>query len=56
MRTRVRSARLPCTALASCCATFAINDLQAYCEEALVESSPEQCAIAVDNFGCSPQQ
>jgi hypothetical protein len=45
----------PCTALASCCATFATDDLQGFCQETLVSSSPAQCAIAVQTFGCAPQ-
>jgi hypothetical protein len=45
----------PCTALASCCATFATNDLQGFCQETLVSSSPAQCAIAVQTFGCPAQ-
>jgi hypothetical protein len=45
----------PCAALASCCATFPTNDLQGFCQETLVSSSPAQCAIAVQTFGCAPQ-
>ncbi len=45
----------PCTALASCCATFQTDDLQGFCQETLVSSSPEQCAIAVETFGCAAE-
>jgi hypothetical protein len=42
-----------CTALASCCATFETNDLQGFCEETLVSASQQECANAVENFGCA---
>jgi hypothetical protein len=42
-----------CTALASCCATFETNDLQSFCEETLVTASQQECANAVENFGCA---